>query len=138
MVVDPRRKNHQGRSCLARNLRKQGEISVFEAEAVGVLEALIWVYELNIQNVIIETDSMLTVQAINKHSENLLEVGNVLRECCSLLSTRQDISISFVRKQANNVAHMLARVPYEVNCFNDFYSPPHSVLETLLYEAALN
>lgn len=81
---------------------------------------------------------MLTVQAINKNSENLLEVGNVLHECSSLLSTQQDISFSFVRKKAKNVAHMLAKVPCEVNCYNEFYSPPHSMLETLLYEAALN
>lgn len=93
--------------------------------------------ELGRENVEIESDSLLTVQAIVGGTDNYLEVGSMLQECRSLISNRPDISISFVKKQANKVAHLLARVPCEVNCFNDFLSPPQLVLESILYDASL-
>lgn len=59
-------------------------ISMFEAEAVGVREALLWIKELHLQSirVLIETDSLLTVQAIKSKERNYLEVGEVNEECC--------------------------------------------------------
>lgn len=64
---------------------------------------------------------MLMVQALHKNTHYFLEVGNVLQECRSLQMTRQDIHVSFVKKQANKVAHLLARVACEANCFIDFF-----------------
>lgn len=55
-----------------------------------------------------------------------LEVGNILHEIHTILHDREDISISFVKKQANKTA--LARVPCEVGSFNDLSSPPYLVL----------
>lgn len=120
----------------ARSLCINGEISVFEAEIRGVLEAVKWVAELGVLNVVIECDSMLTVHALRNDTPNYLEVGNFLQECRSLLQSRPDVSVSFVKKQANKVAHLLARVPCEANCFIDFLSPPHSVLESIMYDVS--
>lgn len=117
---------------------KRGEVTVFEAETNGVLEAIRWIMELNIFNVDIESDSMLTVKAFAGGSSNVLEVGNMIREGRALLNDRTDSSLSYVNKRANKVAHLLARVPCEVGCFNDFLSPLHMVLETLVYDASLN
>lgn len=64
---------------------QEGEFSVFEAEARGVLEAIKWVMELGTENVMIECDSMLTLQTICKDTENLLEAGNLLQESRSLI-----------------------------------------------------
>lgn len=131
-------RNHQGEFCSARNLRKDREVSVFEAESYGILEAIKWVIDLGISNVVIESDSLLAVQAIKRGSEYYLEVGNILQEVRTLLEERHDIYILFVKKQANKVAHMLARVPCEANCLNDFSSPPHMVLESILYDVLMN
>lgn len=51
--------NHQGEFCGGRNIRRKGEISVFEAESCGVLEAIKWTTELGIFNVEIENDSLM-------------------------------------------------------------------------------
>lgn len=104
-------RDHTGGFCKARNLRKNGEVSVFEAETEGVLAAIRWVMELCISNVAVESDSMLTVQALRNGTQNFLEVGNILQESRILLESRPDIVVSFVKKQANKVAHLLARVP---------------------------
>lgn len=71
--------DHKGEFCKAKNLRKEGEVAVFEAETQGVLEALRWIVEIGINDVEIESDSMLSVQALLKGTTSLLEVGNILQ-----------------------------------------------------------
>ena len=51
-------------------IRLNGGVSVFEAETRGVLEALKWAAEECHQAVIIETDSMLTTNALAKKGDN--------------------------------------------------------------------
>ena len=131
-------RDHNRDCCRARTMCCEGVVSVFEAEAKGVLEAMKWAAEAAISNVTFETDSMLTFQAITKGTMNYLEVGNMLEDCSKLLKDRPDFSLEFVKKQANKVAHSLAKVPCEIGCFIDFLkSPPQLVLENILYDAAL-
>lgn len=75
-----------------------GEVAVFEAEARGILEALNCRVELGISNLIIESDSILSVQAIEMGDINFLEVGNVIQDCRSMLNDRPNFFVSFVRK----------------------------------------
>lgn len=128
-------RDHEGRFIRARTRKVAGKVSVVEAEARGLLEALRWANSLGFHGVDVESDSKNSVHAINNTVENYLEVGAIFQECRSLLSDRRDISISFVKKQANKVAHILARVPCDVDCFSDFITPPQSVLELLVSES---
>lgn len=130
-------RDYRGVFCKARSVCRAGQISVFEAETNDVLEAIRWAQELEIQKVIIESDSMLTVQAINQGTTNHLDVGNVLQESRMMLEIYPHFNVSFARKQANKVAHALARVPCQANCFVDFSSPPQLVLESLMYDALM-
>lgn len=52
-------RDHSGSFIQARTVRKEGEVSVIEAEARGVLEALVWIQELelNMSKVLVECDS---------------------------------------------------------------------------------
>ncbi|XP_074341815.1 uncharacterized protein LOC141679206 [Apium graveolens] len=128
-------RDHEGRFCKARNMCKVGEVPVHEAEAEGVLEALKWVLELGVSNITVESDSLITVQALSKGSQNYLEVGNILQECRNLVDDRPDLTISFVKRQANVVAHLLAQMPCKTNSSNDFLFPPQMVLESIVYDA---
>lgn len=98
--------------------------SVLEAEAYAVLEGLRWLLTLAYNNVIIESDSLNTVRAIQKPYENVLEVGNILDACSNILKSRPGFSISFVKRQANRVAHLVAKLPCSPNCQNVFTAPP--------------
>ncbi|KAL8145386.1 hypothetical protein AgCh_003530 [Apium graveolens] len=73
-----------------------GLVPVVEAEAAGVLEAIRSIKSLDMQNVNIESDSLLTVQAINSAIDNYLEVGVIIQECRSVLDTYSDILVSSV------------------------------------------
>ncbi|XP_074352092.1 uncharacterized protein LOC141691253 [Apium graveolens] len=63
-------RNHNGEFICAQNIGRSWEVSVFEAEAWGVLEVLKCTRELRINTVDIETDSLLMVNAITKRLEN--------------------------------------------------------------------
>ncbi|KAL8099954.1 hypothetical protein AgCh_032277 [Apium graveolens] len=91
-------------------------VSVFEAEVIGVREALSWVKDMqfNACKVELETDSLLVVQGIKNSVINLLEVGEVLEQCRRYLRELEGISIHFVRNQANRVAHELLLLEYPV------------------------
>ncbi|XP_074323179.1 uncharacterized protein LOC141660115 [Apium graveolens] len=125
-------RDHGGNFIAARARRFAGVVPVVEAEAIAILEATRWASLLDLQHVDVESDSLISVQAINKTSENYLEAGVVFQECRDVLRARSDIVLSFIKKQANKVAHSVARVPCDVNCFVDFSTPPHSVLEYLV------
>lgn len=129
-------RDHKGDFIAGKNLRLPGKVSVFEAEAMGVREALSWIGEQNVNGatVVLELDSLLTMQAVNGHTSNLLEVGEVIENCKMLLRSLDRTYVCFVRKLANKVAHEIAKIPCLVNHHNVFTSPPACVLETLLFD----
>lgn len=86
--------------------------------------------------VCIESDSLLCVQAINHSQENHLEVGHILEDFRTTLLARSGFSIQFVKRQANKVAHLMARLPCSLDCPNILTSPPDLLLETLLHDVA--
>lgn len=131
-------KNEHGQFIMGRNKRLAGQVSVFEAEAYAVLEALQWMQEMQFKKVVVESDSCLVIQALKQRTEYLVEAGNILGACLRVLHGRNDLIFNHVKKQANRVAHILARIPCLLDCFNLFISPPHCVLEILLYDHPSN
>lgn len=130
-------RDHKGVFVAGRVIRLPAPTSVFEAEIVGVKEALSWIAaeHLDRGSWQIETDSLLTEKAINRPTLNLLEVGDIVRDCCTILQTMNRTTVSFIRKQANKAAHRLTRFPCIANNHVDFTSPPSCLLETLLYDS---
>lgn len=100
-----------------------------------MLEALSWVLEITELSLVVETDALLMVSAIQKKQSNHLEVGHVLDACNSILARRSNVSVVHVKKLANKVAHSMARIPCSLNDFIVFQSPPLSVLEKIMYDA---
>jgi hypothetical protein len=72
-------------------------------------EAILWLGELGLSNVHIELDCKLVTDSIMDRTNNRAEFGNIMSTCRSLLTHFPNIKISFVRRQANFVAHTLAR-----------------------------
>lgn len=131
-------RGHDGGFVAGKTTRFNAADSVFEAETIGVREALSWIYDNNLQNenVVIESDSMTTVNAIHRKEVNHLEVGDVIDSCCNLLDNLRHASVCFVRKSANRVAHSLARYPCLVHCHVLFSSPPDCVVEAIMYDVS--
>lgn len=63
-----------------------GQVTVMKTEAYGVCEALIWVGELQTQQVVVECDSSLVVQALQLRSD----VGIFWKLVKAMLQDRSD------------------------------------------------
>lgn len=98
----------------------------------GVREALSWVLQRGDGNTIIETDSYLAVRAIQGKKNYMVEVGHVVDDCKQLIQLAPGLVVTHIRKQANKVAHNLARFPCSCNCFYVLTSPPTQLLETFM------
>lgn len=82
-----------------------------DAETRGVFEAFRWAAGKGLQLVCVETDSLLTAQALQRRTTSVLEVGHVLQECLNYLQEYPNFSVKFVQRQANKVSHELANYP---------------------------
>lgn len=125
----------RGEFVEGRNMTLMSPDSVFEAECIGVREALSWIMSRwDNCEIMLETDSLLTVEAVNGTKEFRLEVGHVVDHCQVMIQQFARVKVSHIRKQANRVAHGLARLPCSVNCLTIYSSPPTHLVETLLFD----
>lgn len=71
--------DHHGTFVAGRTRKYVAPVSVLEAEAIGIKEALSWsmIQCLNGSRMQIETDSLLAARAINSNSINVLETCDV-------------------------------------------------------------
>lgn len=129
-------RDHEGTFVKGKCLTLPCPSTVFEAESIGVREALSWVIEFPDKKVVIETDSLLTARAVNESDENFLELDHIIEHCKMLLKSLSVVRVSHIRKQANRVAHSLARLPCFLNCFIVFSSPPTHLVEILLSDSS--
>lgn len=125
-------RNHLGGYIAGRTMKFAGNVSVMEAELTGIVEALLWAREVVVVGVVIESDSLLSIQAIQQGQENMLEAGDLMEHCINIMSNDARLSLKFVRKQANKVAHKISRFPCELNSLIVIPSPLIYLLETLL------
>ncbi|XP_074327890.1 uncharacterized protein LOC141665806 [Apium graveolens] len=123
------------RDLYARITLSRSMVTTFvEAESLAILEGLQWLDSINYDNVVIESDSLLAVQAIKSSSDNLLEVGFILDACRTIFDSRPGYSISFVKRQANRVAPLVAKLPCNLHCQNVLTSPSGLLLEALMVD----
>lgn len=86
-----------------------GRLEMLEGEA-QLLQGLHWALDLQLTNVIFELDAKLVVDAIHANVPDFSEFGSIIPECRKLLFNHPNFLVKFVRRQANVVAHSLARV----------------------------
>ena len=110
-------RDHQGHFMAGKMMSFEGEVTVFEAEATGIMEAVLWAREWTADLITIESDSQLSVNAVNQNQSCLLELGDLLQYCRELLRSSGRLVLCHVKKHANKVAHQLAKVPCEPNSF---------------------
>ncbi|KAM6589465.1 hypothetical protein CsatA_012070 [Cannabis sativa] len=79
------------------------------AETIGIKEALSWIERKQWSNVVIETDALVVVQAINSSILMPSQFGLLVGDCRALISSLNNVSLKFVKRSANRAAHCLAR-----------------------------
>jgi len=85
-------------------------VDVTEGEAIGLLYAIRWATEQNLNNVIFELDSKRVVDSFHSTRNDVSDLGAIIRECGTTFSSFfTNSKVEFIRRQANEVAHRLAR-----------------------------
>ncbi|XP_060966242.1 uncharacterized protein LOC133034831 [Cannabis sativa] len=79
------------------------------AETIGIKETLSWIERKQWSNVVIETDALVVVQAINSSILMPSQFGLLVGDCRALISSLNNVSLKFVKRSANRAAHCLAR-----------------------------
>ncbi|XP_074352687.1 uncharacterized protein LOC141691833 [Apium graveolens] len=77
-------KNDKGEFVSGMHKGFEEEVSIPEAEAIGLYEALMWIDDMGIQQVILECDSLVVVNALIKSTTFVSEVGTTLEFCRSI------------------------------------------------------
>ncbi|XP_060969607.1 uncharacterized protein LOC133036861 [Cannabis sativa] len=88
---------------------KDGSVSPELAEIIGIREAISWLKDHASTRAIIETDSLVCVEAIRSEETLASAFELVVDDCKNILKNLFNVSILFVKRSANRAAHYVAR-----------------------------
>jgi ribonuclease HI len=127
-------RDHQGRFVIAETTWFDGNYSTVEGEALALIEALKAMSNRNMQQVIFESDSKNVVDAIHHYCGGYSEFSFLVGHINNLLHSSSNFMVEFVKRQANMVAHTLARaaISYARRC--TFETLPRCITPLLLNE----
>ncbi|XP_060967048.1 uncharacterized protein LOC133035200 [Cannabis sativa] len=116
----------------------QGQVSPPTAEAMGFREVLSWIKKKQWTNVCIETDCLPMVQALRSTIDMRSMFGQVVNVCKDTIKVLKDVSVYFVRRSANMVAHNFARASiFYPDCTFSLESVPTDLLPILVAEMVI-
>lgn len=129
-------RDHNGGLIEAFSVCRNGVINPELGEALGVPEALSWIKRRQWSNVVVETDSLLVVQALRTNMGMTSYFGNIIDDCKLFLRDLVSVSVYFVKRSANEAANALARsssVVAERTLVRENF--PSSVLDVIFQES---
>jgi ribonuclease HI len=102
-------RDHFGRFVAAETTWFDGNCSIVEGESIALLEALKVINQRGYSHVVFESDSKNLVDAIHHLRGGNSEFSLLVSNINNFLACNQNFLVKFVRRQANMVAHTLAR-----------------------------
>jgi ribonuclease HI len=128
-------RDEHGAFVLARTECFSPMCEVHVGEALGLLSALEWVHLLNLGHVDFELDAKRVVDSFKSQNSDATEFGNIINNCKTLLSNLyENSSVEFVRRQANEVAHNLAKAALLSASSQLLVTIPHCIEHILINE----
>jgi ribonuclease HI len=103
-------RDQRGHCIAAGTAWNEGQYSILEGEAVALLHALREMEQRGLSQVIFETDSKNVVDAIQHFRGGNSEFSSIISHINNVLLVHPNFMVKFSKRQANMVAHMLARV----------------------------
>lgn len=86
-----------------------GAYKSVEREAIGLHEAVWWIKEMGLVRVIIEMDAKLMVDAVNRSAVVNSMFGSIIERYRVMLHSQPHYTVNWISRDANIVAHHLAR-----------------------------
>jgi ribonuclease HI len=128
-------RDDNGRFVSARTEWIEPILDVEVGEAMGLLSALRWVDELQLRNMDFEMDCKRVVDGLNSSRTQTSDLGAILSDCRLILATSfVNSHVKFIRRQANEVAHTLARVSTSLASFHNFIDIPTCIYDIIINE----
>ena len=90
------------------SLPLQGRYSVKETEAIAMEQRCVLAKKLGLERVIIESDSLLTVQAVEAIDVRGV-VGHIVKGIVQSLCSFQESKIKHINRTSNKITHELAQ-----------------------------
>jgi ribonuclease HI len=87
-----------------------GNLGPIAAEALGAYHAIVLSTEMGVQNVILEGDAKMVVQAVNSREINTGKYGQLMDDTKMLLRSFSNWECCYVSRYLNRAAHDLARL----------------------------
>ena len=106
------------------------------AEILCLREVLKWLKELQISQVIVETDSLIAVKAILSRDEGISYFYSLAKDCRDLLQFLSNIALTFVPREANQFAHFISRNAIHVDEYAVWGGPFDLGLSSILCNIA--
>ncbi|CAN1274310.1 Putative ribonuclease H protein At1g65750 [Linum perenne] len=114
-----------------------GQWTPREGEAAALLTAMRWVTEEGHNDVIFESDADVIRHALADTSEDLSEFGCLIAQCRDILRSFPHFRVQVVRRNRNQVAHLLARQSFSLDVALTSHSPPIG-MDNILYDVCFN
>ncbi|XP_075475870.1 uncharacterized protein LOC142514222 [Primulina tabacum] len=124
-------RDENGEFIACRMQHNAGNPAVKECEALALLQAITWIKEMELANVIFELDAKNVVDAIKNPIDDDTKFGSIARQFKSLLNQGVLLSVQFVYRQANAAAHALARAAHLYASPSTYFEIPHCLIEHL-------
>jgi ribonuclease HI len=122
-----------GRYCPLDNL-----LSPASAEAMALLKGLELIDQLGCKNIACESDSLELVQACNGETDILSPYAAILADCFAIASKIDNISFNHCQREANQVAHQMAKYSYDTKESHAWDGdPPDFILPFIIRDVTL-
>ncbi|XP_024195694.1 uncharacterized protein LOC112198822 [Rosa chinensis] len=105
-------RNHSGSPVVA-GTRKIGSTTVLVAECSALKDGLLHALHLNCSNMLVEGDSKLVIDCVNKISDPPWKIRSLVRDIQDISSMFEEISFSHIPREANFVADTLASLGHQ-------------------------
>ncbi|KAM6565218.1 hypothetical protein CsatB_025216 [Cannabis sativa] len=102
-------RDHHGTMVEAFKKGKVGYVQPEIAEIIGIKEALSWIAIHPWDSVVLETDNLVCVQAVQSKVFMSSQFGLIVQDVKNLLLTLSFVELYFVKRSANKLAHCLTR-----------------------------
>ncbi|GAU50545.1 hypothetical protein TSUD_409890 [Trifolium subterraneum] len=130
-------RDYMGRFIMAGTVWMPEKCSIIEGEAMAMLEAMKELERQGFTNVIFETDSKNVADAIQSMHNGVSDFSVIVTKIRCILSLNSDFVVKSIKRQANMVAHTLARaaISWSSRCLFEL-APP--CIESLLYNETIS
>lgn len=128
-------RDHLGQMYASKSQTRHGYLEPVAAEAMAALLASLLCCEMRLQQVMLEGDAKVIVDAVNARETVWTRWGHLVEDILQTLQAVGGWKMGYVRREANNAAHVLARLAAKQNMNNEWLNdPPESLLRIIASE----